>query len=146
MKLRLLALTFLSSLGLVNSSSATAEDAATPITSTYIAKVDPDAFREKPHEHKKLGVTVDPATVRMIVPGIDKFSIYKMIGPPHFGEGITRRWNYVLFFPIVPGSTERVRCRMEIRFGSHRTDGYNIAVSEVIWKDQACADRVASAG
>jgi outer membrane protein assembly factor BamE (lipoprotein component of BamABCDE complex) len=91
-----------------------------------------------------LGATVSPAAVRMITPGVDKFSIYRLIGPPHFGEGITRRWNYVLFFPVAPGSLERVRCRMEIRF--ERPPGhYSVTVSDVIWQDQACADRVAAA-
>jgi hypothetical protein len=89
-------------------------------------------------------VTVSPAFVRLITPGVDKFSIYPLLGPPHFGEGITRRWNYVLFFPVAPGSTERVRCRMQIRFERQR-GRYSVTVSEVIWQEQSCADRVAAA-
>jgi len=140
---RFLVLPLLSGLGLT-SAAAVAQDAPASSPSTYVAKVDPDAFPEKAGEHKKTGVTVDPKTVRLITPGIDKFSIYNLIGPPHFGEGITRRWNYVLFFPAAPGSTERQRCRMEIRFV--RLPGkYDVVVSEVVWKDQSCADRVAAA-
>lgn len=116
---------------------------ATP-SSTYKATVDPSAFHKVPLEHKKLGVTVSPASVRLITPGVDKFSIYPLLGPPHFGEGITRRWNYVLFFPVAPGSTERVRCRMQIRFERQR-GRYSVTVSEVIWQEQSCADRVAAA-
>lgn len=125
--------------------AAAAQDATEPAATTYVATVDPDAFERVPLEEEKTGVTASPAAVRMIVPGLEKFSIYRLIGPPHFGEGITRRWNYVLFFPLAPGSMERVRCRMEIRF--EKPEGrYHVVVSEVVWKDQACADRVAAAG
>lgn len=142
MKLGLLALPLVAGLGLSPSSAMAGEkDSATP---AYFGRVDPTAFRKVVLEHKKLGVTVSPAMVRMITPGVDKFSIYKLIGPPHFGEGITRRWNYVLFFPVEPGSTERVRCRMEIRFIKPRGH-YDVTVSDVIWQEQACADRVAAA-
>ena len=141
MKTRFLALTILS--GLMSPAAAVAQKAS-PQATTYVASVDPSAFHKAPLEHKKLGVTVSPASVRLITPGVDKFSIYPLLGPPHFGEGITRRWNYVLFFPVAPGSLERVRCRMEIRF--ERPPGhYSVTVSEVIWQDQACADRVAAA-
>lgn len=122
------------------------EDGPSPASPapTYQATVDAAAFRPVVLEHKKLGVTTAPATIRLITPGVDKFSIYPLIGAPHFGEGITRRWNYVLFFPVAPGSTERMRCRMEIRFD--RPPGrYSVVVSEVVWQEQSCADRVAAA-
>jgi outer membrane protein assembly factor BamE (lipoprotein component of BamABCDE complex) len=119
---------------------------ASPAPSAYVARVDPAAFPERPSEYRKLGVTVSPATVRLITPGVDKFSIYNLIGPPHFGEAIANKWNYVLFFPPMPGTAERQRCRMEIRFSWNRKNGNNRTVSEVVWKDQACADRVAAAG
>jgi outer membrane protein assembly factor BamE (lipoprotein component of BamABCDE complex) len=143
MKTRFLALTILS--GLLSPAAAVAQKASPPpATTTYVASVDPSAFHKAPLEHKKLGVTVSPASVRLITPGVDKFSIYPLLGPPHFGEGITRRWNYVLFFPVAPGSVERVRCRMQIRFERQR-GRYSVTVSEVIWQEQSCADRVAAA-
>lgn len=143
MKAKLLALPLLSAICLAGSAAA-AEDAAASSLPAYAGNVDPAAFPERPGEHKKLGVTVSPAAVRVITPGIDKFSIYKLIGPPHFGEGITRRWNYVLFFPPAAGDSERMRCRMEIRF--EKPPGrYNVVVSEVVWQEQVCADRVATA-
>lgn len=142
MKNRFLALSLLASMG-VAGSAATAADPA-PAAAVYAAKVDPEAFRPVPLEHKKLGVTTTPATVRLIAPGMDKFSIYPLIGPPHFGEGITRRWNYVLFFPPAASEMERVRCRMQIRFERPRGH-YNVTVSEVVWQDQSCRDRVAAA-
>lgn len=142
MNAKLIALSLISAQSLV-SAGARAEE--TPPSVAYIATVDPAAFPERAFEQKKLGVTVSPAAVRLITRGVDKFSIYNLIGPPHFGEGITRRWNYVLFFPPSPGRTDKLRCRMEIRFGRERKDGYNVTVSEVLWKDQVCADRVAAA-
>ena len=137
MNAKLIALPLLSTLVLANAEPP-------PKTNGYAATADPAAFHDRASDSRKLGVTVSPATVRMITPGVDKFSIYNLIGPPHFGEGITRRWNYVLFFPAEPGSGDKMRCRMEIRFGRDRKDGYNVIVSEVIWQEQACVDRVAS--
>ena len=144
MKTEFLALAILSGFGLMSPAAAVAQKASPQPPATYVASVDPSAFHKAPLEHKKLGVTVSPASVRLITPGVDKFSIYPLLGPPHFGEGITRRWNYVLFFPVAPGSTERVRCRMQIRFERQR-GRYSVTVSEVIWQEQSCADRVAAA-
>lgn len=144
MKIKFLTLSALAGLGLLTPAAAIAAEVPAASASTYVATVDPAAFHKKPLEHKKLGATVNPATVRMIVPGVRKSDIYTWIGTPHFGEGITRRWNYVLFFPAAPGSTERMRCRMEVRFVRPR-GYYNVIVSEVVWQEQSCADRVAAA-
>ena len=144
MKIKLLALPLLSWVGVMSPAAAIAEDGPAPTAPAYVATVDSAAFREKPLEHQKLGATVRPAAVRMITPGVSKSDIYRWIGAPHFGEGITRRWNYVLFFPAAPGSTERTRCRMDIRFIRPRGH-YNVTVSEVVWQEQSCADLVAAA-
>lgn len=141
MNTRFLAPFLLASMGAAASAATAADPAPTP---AYAATVDPEAFRPVLLEHKKLGVTTTPATVRLIAPGMDKFSIYPLIGPPHFSEGITRQWNYVLFFPPAAGEAERMRCRMEIRFERPRGK-YNVTVSEVVWQDQFCRDRVAAA-
>lgn len=145
MKAKILAVSSLAAAGLSAAATAAAQDAPSQPVSAYVGKVDPSAFRDTPFEHRNRGVTVDPADVRLITPGVDKFSIYPLLGPPHFDEGITRRWNYILYFPESPGSVERVRCRMEIRFERPR-GRYHVVVSEVVWKHQACADRVAQAG
>lgn len=144
MKAQRLILTILSGLSLVSPAAAVARDASTSSATIYVASVDPGAFHEVPGERDKLGVTVSPASVRLITPGVDKFSIYPLLGPPHFAESVRRRWNYVLFFPVAPGSVDRVRCRMEIRFMRPRGH-YNVTVSEVVWQEKSCADRVAAA-
>ena len=149
MKTKFLALTVLVGLSLVIPTAAGAQKVSTPAASpasasVYMATVDPTAFRHVPREHTKQGVTVSPASVRLITPGVDKFSIYPLLGPPHFAESVRRRWNYVLFFPVAPGSVDRVRCRMEIRFTRPRGH-YNVTVSEVVWQEKSCADRVAAA-
>jgi outer membrane protein assembly factor BamE (lipoprotein component of BamABCDE complex) len=148
MKIQFLALTALAGLGLAIPAAAGAEQkTATPAAapaSVYVATVDPTAFRHVPREEAKQGVTVSPASVRLITPGVDKFSIYPLLGPPHFGEGIARQWYYVLFMPTAPGSIDRMRCRMKIRF-TRPPGRYYVAVSEVVWQEQACADRVAAA-
>ena len=130
-------------LALAGSAPSTAVLAQSAEAAPHV-RVDPGAFVPVPGEERKRGVTVDPASVRLITPGVDKFSIYNLIGPPHFGEGVMRKWNYVLFFPTGSENAERVRCRMEIRFEKPR-GRYNVIVSEVVWQDQACADRVAAA-
>lgn len=140
MNVRYLALPILACAGSMLSAAVAAQE---PEAAPYV-KVDPGAFRPVPGEHKRRGVTVDPASVRLITPGTDKFSIYNLIGPPHFGEGVMRKWNYVLVFPASPGGTERVRCRLEIRFEKPR-GRYHVIVSEVVWQEQSCADRVAQA-
>lgn len=142
MNAKLIALPLLSVLGLATF-EAQAEEA--PTATDYTARVDPAEFSDRASDSRKPGVTVSPAAVRLITPGVDKFSIYNLIGPPHFDEGITRKWNYVLFFPAGPGGADKARCRMEIRFGRDRKDGYNVTVSEVVWQEQSCADRVAAA-
>lgn len=144
MKAERLALAILSGFSVATPAVADAQDAVSPPTSTYVARVDPSAFHEAAGERGKLGVTVSPASVRLITPGVDKFSIYPLLGPPHFGESVRRRWNYVLFFPAAPGGVDRVRCRMEIRFARPR-GRYNVTVSEVVWQEKSCADRVAAA-
>lgn len=144
MKAKFLTLSAFAAMAFAGVAPAVAEDAAALKAAAYAATVDPSAFHDVPLERKKLGVTTSPATVRLISPGMDKFSIYPLIGPPHFGEGITRRWNYVLFFPAGPNGAERVRCRMEIRFARARGQ-YDVVVSKVIWQEQSCADRVAAA-
>lgn len=144
MKAKRLALAILSGFSLAIPAAAVAGDAPSPSATPYVASVDPAAFHEVPGERDKLGVTVSPASVRLITPGVDKFSIYPLLGPPHFAESVRRRWNYVLFFPVAPGSVERVRCRVEIRFTRPRGH-YNVTVSEVVWQEKSCADRVAAA-
>jgi hypothetical protein len=142
MNAKLIALPLFSVMGLAGAWAGAKEP---PIATAYTARVDPQAFSDRASDSRKLGVTVSPAAVRMIAPGVDKFSIYNLVGPPHFGEGITRRWNYVLLFPTEPGGLDGLRCRMEIRFGRYRKGGYHVTVSEVVWQNQICADRVASA-
>ncbi|MDQ8754664.1 outer membrane protein assembly factor BamE [Sphingosinicella sp. LHD-64] len=141
MNLRTLFIASFVGAGLVAPTAAPAED-----DTGYVGTIDPSAFRETPRERDRLGATVDPAAVRMITPGIDKFSIYRLIGPPHFNEAIARRWNYILVFPSASGSEERLRCRMEIRFAPPARGRYNVTVSEVVWQDRSCAERVAAAG
>jgi outer membrane protein assembly factor BamE (lipoprotein component of BamABCDE complex) len=144
MKTDFLALAVLSGLSLAIPATAGAQSASPPTPTPYVASVDPTAFRHVPREETKQGVTVSPASVRLITPGVDKFSIYPLLGPPHFGEGVARLWHYVLFFPAAPGSAERVRCRMAIRF-TRPPGRYYVAVSKVVWQEQSCADRVAAA-
>jgi hypothetical protein len=90
MKAQRLILTILSGLSLVSPAAAVARDATPPSAAIYVASVDPGAFHEVPGERDKLGVTVSPASVRLITPGVDKFSIYpcsaRRISPRASGE------------------------------------------------------------
>lgn len=103
--------------------------------------VNPDAFPETPRTLRKKGVTVGPAQLAPLRIGIDKDSLYTLIGPPHFGEGITRRWNYVIF--VSRPSEPLLRCRLQIDFGNRR-DGYNVLAERLTWSSDECL-RAASA-
>lgn len=103
--------------------------------------VNPDAFTETARTLRKKGVTVSHAQLAPLGVGIDKDSLYTLIGPPHFGEGITRRWNYVIF--ITRPAEPLLRCRLQIDFGDGR-DGYNVAAERLTWSSEECL-RAASA-
>lgn len=126
--------TLISLIGALGSMPARAE---TPGPGVF---VNPSAFEENAQALRKKGVTVGVAQVRPIVPGTDKDSIYTLIGPPHFGEGITRRWNYVLFLTDATGSP--MRCRFQIEF--KRSEDGNLIVDRLTWGSQECADLVSS--
>ncbi|PZT85103.1 MAG: cell envelope protein SmpA [Citromicrobium sp.] len=97
--------------------------------------VDADAFTENNRTLRKKGVTVGSAQLMPIRPGVDKDTIYNLIGPPHFNEGITRRWNFVIF--IAGEAPEPLRCRLRIDFGDPR-DGYNVVVRQMTWSSEEC--------
>ena len=98
--------------------------------------VDASAFVETPSTQKKRGITLSPAQTAPVRQGVDKNNIYALMGPPHFGEGITRRWNYVIF--LAKGANEPVRCRLRIDF--RKPDGsYNVVVDRLTWSSEECA-------
>lgn len=110
---------------------ASAQEAGTDARVT----VDASAFTETKRTMRKKGVTVGPAQLMPIRPGVDKDTIYNLIGPPHFGEGITRRWNFVIF--IAGKQPEPMRCRLRVDFGKPR-DGYNVVVKHMTWSSEEC--------
>lgn len=98
--------------------------------------VDPAAFTETARSLRKRGITVSPAQTASIRQGVDKDNIYRLIGAPHFGEGITRRWNYVLF--LHDGAEAPQRCRLRIDFAKSG-DGYDVVVDRLTWSSDQCA-------
>lgn len=101
--------------------------------------VDASIFEETPRTLRKPGITVAPEQLRAIVAGTNKDSLYALIGPPHFGEGITRRWNYVIM--LTDGTADRLRCRLQIDFARPEGGGPLFA-DRVTWSSQQCADRI----
>lgn len=109
--------------------------------------VTPDAFRDTSAIDRKTGIVIAPAMVAGILPGMDKDGIYRLLGTPHFGEGISRRFGYVLNFPAGKGQPG-LRCRLAVTFDRIARPGStarHLGVSGLLWQTQACADRVASA-
>ncbi|USR02313.1 outer membrane protein assembly factor BamE domain-containing protein [Sphingomonas aerolata] len=108
--------------------------------------VDADAFKDKRAYDQKKGIVIQPMIARMIVPGMDKDAVYRIVGTPHFGETITRTFNYIL--NLTATGHEPMRCRMQVVFGTPRqgplTSRRPIVV-RVVWQTSACADRVAAA-
>jgi len=108
--------------------------------------VDANAFKNKRAYDQKKGIVIQPAIARMIVPGMDKDAVYRIIGTPHFGETITRTFNYIL--NLTATGDDPMRCRMQVVFGTPRqgplTSRRPIVV-RVVWQTSACADRVTAA-
>lgn len=107
--------------------------------------VDGDAFRTKSAYDRKKGIVIQPAMVRMIVPGMDKDAVYRIVGTPHFGETITRTFNYILNLTIA--GDDPMRCRMQVVFGTPQQGplaSRRPIVLRVVWQTSACADRVAA--
>lgn len=120
--------------GVLHPAIAVGKDNSNP-GADYRITVDQSAFQESEHTRRKKGVTVGSAQLAPIRPGVDKDTIYNLIGPPHFGEGITRRWNFVIF--IVGETTDPLRCRLRLDFGKPR-DGYNVVVTQMTWSSEEC--------
>ena len=105
--------------------------------------VDADAFKTKPAYDRKKGIVIQPAMARMIVPGMDKDAVYRIVGAPQFGETITRTFNYIL--NLTTTGDEPMRCRMQVVFGTPRQGplaSRRPIVVRVVWQTSACADRV----
>ena len=113
--------------------------AASPAASGTLpagVSVDATSLAETARSQKKRGITLLPAQTVPVRQGVNKDNIYALMGPPHFGEGITRRWNYVI--NLVDGDREPVRCRLQIDF--RKPEGsYNVVVDRLTWSSEECA-------
>ena len=99
--------------------------------------VDPGASRFPDPQSSTLqgGTFVNVANLRNVGPGLTKYQIYDLLGPPHFHEGVfhVRVWNYLFNFRRA-GTT--VTCQYQIQFDDDKR------VSKTLWKDPACEDYV----
>ncbi|KQN16511.1 SmpA/OmlA family protein [Sphingomonas sp. PP-CE-1A-559] len=107
--------------------------------------VDGSAFKTKSAYDRKKGIVIQPSMVRLIVPGMDKDAVYRIVGAPHFGEAITRTFNYIL--NLTTTGDDPMRCRMQVVFGTPQQGplaSRRPIVLRVVWQTSGCADRVAA--
>ncbi len=80
------------------------------------------------------GAYVSPENLRQVMPGMTKDQLYKLLGTPHFNEGVfgVKQWNYILNFRREDGEADFSRCQYQIDFDSkHR-------VQTTHWKPESC--------
>jgi OmpA-OmpF porin, OOP family len=78
------------------------------------------------------GQVIHPATVKQVVIGMSKDQVYRVIGAPHFNEGIgSVTWNYI-FQLQSDGKKVANNCQYLIHYKHRKID-------EIRWRDQACA-------
>ncbi len=77
-------------------------------------------------------------SVRRVAPGMTKDQLYKLLGRPHFQEGMAkvREWDYIFNFRTGQG-TEHVTCQYKIIFDP------DYHVRSTHWRTPACDDRLA---
>lgn len=80
------------------------------------------------------GAFVSPENLRQVTPGMTKNQLYKLLGAPHFDEGVfgVKQWNYILNFRREDGEADFSRCQYQIDFDSrHRLQSTH-------WKPESC--------
>jgi OOP family OmpA-OmpF porin len=80
------------------------------------------------------GAYVSPENLRQVIPGMTKDQLYKLLGTPHFDEGVfgVKEWNYIFNFRREDGEADFSRCQYQIDFDSkHR-------VQTTHWKPESC--------
>ncbi len=80
------------------------------------------------------GAYVSPENLRQVTPGMTKNQLYKLLGAPHFDEGVfgVKQWNYILNFRREDGEADFSRCQYQIDFDSrHR-------LQTTHWKPESC--------
>jgi OOP family OmpA-OmpF porin len=80
------------------------------------------------------GAFVSPENLRQVTPGMTKNQLYKLLGAPHFDEGVfgVKQWNYILNFRREDGEADFSRCQYQIDFDSrHR-------LQTTHWKPESC--------
>jgi OmpA-OmpF porin, OOP family len=117
------------------SAPAAAETTAPSVVPQASATVDSNIqFPEIKKAWIQEGDFVNTENLRKVAPGLSKDQLYKLIGRPHFSEGIfgVKTWNYIFNFRTGAGP-EYVTCQYQIKF-----DKQKLAES-MYWKDPGCA-------
>jgi len=80
------------------------------------------------------GAFVSPENLRQVTPGMTKNQLYKLLGTPHFDEGVfgVKQWNYILNFRREDGEADFSRCQYQIDFDSKHH------VQSTHWKPDSC--------
>lgn len=101
---------------------------------TPAAAADTPTFPDPARASLKEGMFVDLDNLRLFARGMSKRQLYKVLGAPHFNEGMwgVREWNYLFNFRSSPNG-DYFTCQFQVHF-----DDKGIAQAGY-WKPQACA-------
>jgi outer membrane protein assembly factor BamE (lipoprotein component of BamABCDE complex) len=94
--------------------------------------VSADGFRKLHRTWMDEGQVIHPATLRQVTTGLTKSQVYRIIGSPHFNEGIgAETWNYIFQLRVADKQLAS-NCQYLLHYHRGRID-------QIGWKDEACA-------
>ena len=96
-------------------------------------------FPDRSHSYKRKGIGGDFVNVenlRNVRKGMSKEGVRRLLGNPHFNEGIAgaRHWNYI--FNFATGPEEHLSCQYQIEF--ERQENVGIVAKGIYWNTDSC--------
>jgi OOP family OmpA-OmpF porin len=103
----------------------------TPVASSVQGEV---AFPDPVKSTAPEGAFISPENLRQVTLGMTKNQLYKLLGAPHFDEGVfgVKQWNYILNFRREDGDADFSRCQYQIVFD----DKHHVQATH--WKPESC--------
>ena len=103
----------------------------TPVASSVQGEV---AFPDPVKSTAPEGAFISPENLRQVTLGMTKNQLYKLLGAPHFDEGVfgVKQWNYILNFRREDGEADFSRCQYQIVFD----DKHHVQATH--WKPESC--------
>jgi outer membrane protein OmpA-like peptidoglycan-associated protein len=99
-----------------------------------------DGFPSPGHALHPEGVPIALDHLRAVRKGMTKFQLYRLLGVPHFNEGVfrIREWNYIFDLPDATAPSGVRKCQYRIRFDD------DVKLESSVWRSHECEVLVAS--